>query len=149
MTDDGFFNGMSPCEVGTDCTDCGVKVGRVASLLVFFCGGGGGQPAKFVYDGKCSTMLWRLQRRTALNTTYLPVSTGVVTYGIECAEQDLSYPVLLICLVLLHFVLLHGDRSIRRSWRTVPARTPASTHGMGTATTLALLVFALREPTAR
>lgn len=28
MSDDGFFGGMSPCEVGTDCTDCGVKVGR-------------------------------------------------------------------------------------------------------------------------
>lgn len=26
MSDDGFFNGMSPCEIGTDCTDCGVKV---------------------------------------------------------------------------------------------------------------------------
>lgn len=26
MSDDGFFNGMAPCEVGTDCTDCGVKV---------------------------------------------------------------------------------------------------------------------------
>lgn len=26
MSDDGFFNGMSPCEVGTDCTDCGIKV---------------------------------------------------------------------------------------------------------------------------
>eukprot|EP00903_Cladosiphon_okamuranus_P014061 g13069.t1 len=25
MSDDGFFNGMSPCEVGTDCTDCGVQ----------------------------------------------------------------------------------------------------------------------------
>ncbi|CAM9570987.1 unnamed protein product, partial [Hapterophycus canaliculatus] len=25
MSDDGFFNGMSPCEIGTDCTDCGVK----------------------------------------------------------------------------------------------------------------------------
>ncbi|CAM9721966.1 unnamed protein product [Ascophyllum nodosum] len=26
MSDDGFFAGMAPCEVGTDCTDCGVKV---------------------------------------------------------------------------------------------------------------------------
>lgn len=26
MSDDGFFNGMAPCEVGTDCSDCGVKV---------------------------------------------------------------------------------------------------------------------------
>lgn len=25
MSDDGFFNGMSPCDVGTDCTDCGIK----------------------------------------------------------------------------------------------------------------------------
>ncbi len=30
MGDDGFFNGgMSPCEVGTDCTDCGVPVRAV------------------------------------------------------------------------------------------------------------------------
>ena len=29
MSDDGFFNGMSPCDVGTDCTDCGVKVGSM------------------------------------------------------------------------------------------------------------------------
>lgn len=28
MSDDGFFNGMSPCEVGTDCTDCGVQVSQ-------------------------------------------------------------------------------------------------------------------------
>lgn len=26
MSDDGFFAGMAPCEVGTDCTDCGAKV---------------------------------------------------------------------------------------------------------------------------
>lgn len=27
MTDDGFYNnGMAPCELGTDCSDCGVKV---------------------------------------------------------------------------------------------------------------------------
>ena len=33
MSDDGFFAGMAPCEVGTDCTDCGVKVGIVCFAL--------------------------------------------------------------------------------------------------------------------
>lgn len=32
MSDDGFFSGMAPCEVGTDCTDCGVKVWLHGSL---------------------------------------------------------------------------------------------------------------------
>lgn len=40
MSDDGFFSGMSPCEVGTDCTDCGVKVRRYTFALVGCCFGG-------------------------------------------------------------------------------------------------------------
>lgn len=35
MTDDGFYNGMPPCELGTDCSDCGVNVSALTVMADF------------------------------------------------------------------------------------------------------------------
>ncbi|CBN78994.1 peptidase S1 and S6, chymotrypsin/Hap [Ectocarpus siliculosus] len=61
LDDDGFFNGMSPCDVGTDCTDCGVK---------------------FVDDGTCTNTCQHARDGYCDD----PRASGVCPSGTDCQD---------------------------------------------------------------
>ncbi|CAN0017673.1 unnamed protein product, partial [Laminaria digitata] len=69
MSDDGFFNGMSPCDVGTDCTDCGVKV-KSRSMVEYSVIGTCVNTCQHSRDGYCDD----------------PRSGGVCPSGTDCQD---------------------------------------------------------------